>query len=89
MGRKPGPALKASERLASGLLVPAFGYNNDTDVDQRHRLVRRRKVTHAAAHDGAQQRRRLNGTDFDSRAGADSACRSAANERAIIQAGRR
>jgi len=87
--KKPGPELKASERLASGLLIPAFGYKNHINVDRRHRLIRRWEVTHAAAHDGAQLPQLLNRTAFDSRVRADSAYRSAANERAIAAAGRR
>ena len=87
--KKAGPDLKASERLASGLLIPAFGYKNHINVDRRHRLIRRWEVTHAAAHDGAQLPKLLNRSAFDSRVWADSAYRSAANERAIAAAGRR
>ncbi|GGB63844.1 hypothetical protein GCM10011505_50490 [Tistrella bauzanensis] len=45
-------------------------------------------MTHAAAHDGAQLSKLLNPSAFDSRVWADSAYRSAANERAIAAAGR-
>ncbi len=75
--------------VASGLLIPAFGYENHINVDRRHRLIRRREVTHAAAHDGAQLPKLLNRAAFDSRVWADSAYCSAANERAIAVAGRR
>lgn len=81
--------LTASERLASGLLIPAFGYKNNINVARRHRLNRRWEVTHAAAHDGAQLHKLLNHSAFDNRVWADCACRRAANERAIAQAGRR
>jgi IS5 family transposase len=87
--KKPGPALKPSERRASGLLIPAFGYKNHINVDRRHRLIRRWAVTHAAAHDGAQLPKLLDEDAFDSRVWADTAYRSAANERAIGKAGRR
>jgi transposase, IS5 family len=87
--QKPGPALKPSERLASALQIPAFGYKNHINVDRRHRLIRRWTVTHAATHDGAQLPKLLDEDAFDSRVWADTAYRSAANERAIGKAGRR
>lgn len=88
MRQKPGPG--PSERRASGpLLIPAFGYKNHINVDRRHRLIRRRTVTHAAAHDGARLPGLLDADAFDGRVWADTAYRSAANERAIGRAGRR
>ncbi|HET6521512.1 MAG TPA: IS5 family transposase [Geminicoccaceae bacterium] len=87
--KKPGPELKPSERRASGLLIPAFGYKNHINVDRRHRLIRRWTVTDAAAHDGARLPEILDKDAFDSRVWADTAYRSAANERAIEKAGRR
>jgi IS5 family transposase len=87
--KKPGPALKPSERLTSGLLIPAFGYKSHINVDRRHRLIRRWQVSHAAAYDGDQLPRLLDPDVFDSRVWGDTAYRSAANERAIAKAGRR
>ena len=87
--KKPGPGPKPSERQGPGLLIPAFGYKNHINVDRRHRLIRRWTVTHAAAHDGAQLPELLDKDAFDSRVWADTAYRSAANERAIGRAGRR
>lgn len=87
--KKPGPELKASERLASDVLIPAFGYKNHINVDRRHRLIRCWTVTNAATHDGARLPEILDEDAFDSRVWADTAYRSAANERTIEKAGRR
>lgn len=87
--KKPGPALKLSERLTSGLLIPAFGYKSHINVERRHRLIRRWQLSHAAAYDGGQRPRLLDPDAFDSRVWGDTAYRSAANERAIAKAGRR
>ncbi len=87
--KKPGPEPKPSERSAPGLLIPAFGYKNHINLDRRYRLIRRWTVTHAAAHDGGQLPELLDRDAFDSRVRADTAYRSAANERAIGKAGRR
>ena len=37
-----------------------FGYKNHVGIDREHGFVRRFKVTHAAAHDGAQLDTRKN-----------------------------
>jgi transposase, IS5 family len=87
--KKPGPEPKPSERITSGLLIPAFGYKNHINVDRRYRLIRRWAVTDAAAHEGARLPAILDEDAFDSRIWADTAYRSAANERAIAKAGRR
>jgi transposase, IS5 family len=87
--KKPGPGLKPSERITSGLLIPTFGYKNHINVDRRYRLIRRWTVTDAAAHEGAGLPGILDQDAFDSRVWADTAYRSAANERAIAKAGRR
>ncbi len=87
--RKPGPEPQPAERSAPGLLIPAFGDKSHINVDRRHRLIRRWTVTPAAAHDGAQLPTLLGEGAFASRVWADTAYRSAANERAIATAGRR
>ncbi len=83
------PDGSASQRMAQGLLIPAFGYKSHINVDRCHRLIRCWKVTHAAAHDGARLPELLNPDACASRVWADTAYRSAANERAIASAGRR
>lgn len=87
--KKPGPEPKASERRVSGVLIPVFGYKNHINVDRRHRLIRRWTVTDAAAHDGTRLPEILDQDAFDGRVWADTAYRSAVNERAIAKAGRR
>lgn len=94
--RKPGPAPSAAdpvspattERVAEALLIPAFGYKNHINIDRRFGFIRRWLVTDAAAHDGHRLPALLNADAFDSRVWADTAYRSAGNERAIIAAGR-
>jgi IS5 family transposase len=69
-------------------VIPAFGYKNHINVDRRHRLIRRWTVTDAAVHDGTCLPEILDKNAFHNRVWADTAYRSAANERAIEKAGR-
>lgn len=85
---KKGPEGDASERVAHGLLIPAFGYKSHINVDRRHKLIRTWTVTHAAAHDGARLSELLDPQAFGSEVWADTAYRSAKNEAAIAKAGR-
>jgi len=87
--KKLGPTLESRKQLAEGLLIPAFGYKSHINTDRRHRLIRKFKVTHAAAHDGTKLPELLNPEAFDSRVWADTAYRSKANEAALEAAGRR
>jgi IS5 family transposase len=71
------------------IAIPAFGYKNHISIDRRHGIIRRQKVTDAAAHDGARLREGLidpNNTGSD--VWADSAYRSAENERFLRAAGK-
>lgn len=43
---KKGPGGDASERIAHGLLIPAFGYKSHINVDRHHKLIRTWTVTH-------------------------------------------
>jgi transposase, IS5 family len=89
--RKPGPQLtppNATERTAEALMIPAFGYKNHINIDRRFGFIRRFVVTDAAAYDGQRLAALLNPDAFDSRVWADTAYRSAANERVIEAAGR-
>jgi IS5 family transposase len=71
------------------IAVPVFGYKSHISIDRRHGIIRRAKVTHAAAHDGARLREGLidpNNTASD--VWADSAYRSVDNERFLRGAGK-
>ena len=91
--KKPTPGRdrisRPSERAAQGLMIPVFGYKNHVNVDRRYRLIRRWTVSDAAAHDATRLPELLNPEAFASRVWADTAYRSAANERAIEKSGRR
>ena len=68
------------------IAIPAFGYKSHISIDRRHGIIRRAKVTDAAAHDGARLREGLidpNNTASD--VWADSAYRSAENERFLAR----
>jgi IS5 family transposase len=71
------------------IAIPVFGYKSHISIDRRHGIIRRGKVTDAAAHDGARLREGLidpNNTASD--VWADSAYRSAGNERYLSDIGR-
>ncbi len=71
------------------IAVPSFGYKSHISIDRRHGIIRRQKVTDAAAHDGARLREGLidpNNTGSD--VWADSAYRSAENERFLAGIGK-
>jgi hypothetical protein len=63
------------------LVVPSFGYKNHVDADQRFGFVRRYLVTHAAANDGKPLPEVLDPTNLSSKVWADTAYRSARNDR--------
>lgn len=66
------------------IAIPAFGYQNHISADRRHRLIRRWRVTDAAAHAGARLKDLLDPTHTASGVWADSAYRSKKNE-ALLQ----
>ncbi len=71
------------------IAIPVFGYKSHISIDRRHGIIRRSKVTDAAAHDGARLREGLidpNNTASD--VWADSAYRSAENERFLASVGK-
>ncbi len=81
------PAADGKPRI--DIAIPAFGYRSPISVERRHGVIRRAKVTGASAHDGARRREDLidpNDTACDVRA--DSACRSAENERFLAGMGK-
>ncbi|HSM19945.1 MAG TPA: IS5 family transposase [Hyphomicrobiales bacterium] len=84
---KAKPAAEGKPQL--DIAVPAFGYKSHISIDRRHGIIRRAKVTDAAAHDGARLREGLidpNNTASD--VWADSAYRSAENERFLEKLGK-
>lgn len=71
------------------IAVPVFGYKSHISIDRRHGIIRRGKVTDAAAHDGARLREGLiDPNNTGSEVWADSAYRSAENERFLREAGK-
>jgi IS5 family transposase len=79
----------ADGRPQIDIAIPTFGYKNHISIDRRHGVIRRAKVTDAAAHDGARLREGL--IDPDNTASdvwADSAYRSAENERFLASIGK-
>jgi IS5 family transposase len=71
------------------IAIPAFGYKSHVSIDRRHGVIRRTKVTDAAAHDGARLHDGL--VDPDNTASdvwAESVYRSAENERYLAGIGK-
>ena len=62
------------------IAIPLFGYQNHISTDRRHRLIRRWRVTDAAAHAGARLGELLDPSNTASDVWADSAYRSKTNE---------
>jgi transposase, IS5 family len=62
------------------LAIPQFGYQNHLSADRRHRLIRRWRVTDAAAHAGARLGELLDPGNTASEVWADTAYRSKKNE---------
>jgi IS5 family transposase len=84
---KAKPAVDGKPQI--DIAIPAFGYKSHISIDRRHGIIRRAKVTDAAAHDGARLREGLvdpNNTASD--VWADSAYRSAENERFLARLGK-
>jgi len=62
------------------LAIPSFGYQNHLSADRRHRLIRKWRVTDAAAHAGAHLGELLDPNNTASDVWADTAYRSKKNE---------
>ena len=60
--------------------IPLFGYQNHISADRRHRLIRKWRVTDAAAHAGARLGELLDPANTAGEVWADSADRSTRNE---------
>lgn len=65
------------------IMVPMFGYKNHAGIDQRFGFVRKWTVTHAARHDSGPFEDVLDTDNTAKSVWADTAYRSAKNERAI------
>jgi transposase, IS5 family len=62
------------------LAIPLFGYQNHISADRRHRLIRKWRVSDAAAHAGSRLGELLDPSNTASEVWADSAYRSKKNE---------
>jgi len=82
-------AVGADGKTLPPLTIPAFGYKSHVSIDRRYGLIRCQRITHAAAHDGTELRRGLiDQANTASDVWADSAYRSAANERYLEACGK-
>jgi IS5 family transposase len=87
-GKKREAPPTGTKRMApSEIVIPAFGYKNHVGIDRTHGFVRRFPVTHAAAPDGRELGRLLDGDNLASSVWADTAYRSQANMRLIDRRG--
>jgi transposase, IS5 family len=73
--------------LMMEIATPAYGYKSHIGADRRHRFIRTWSVTDAARHDGRELPGLLDKTNTGSSVWADTAYRSAKNERRIAKAG--
>ena len=78
-GRKVEPRPNGTK--VAELVVPAFGYKNHVGADKRFSFIRRYTVTSAAAHDSRPFPELLDKSNMASTVWADTAYRSARNER--------
>jgi transposase, IS5 family len=85
--RQSPVAANGQKRAASEIVIPAFGYKNHVGIDRTHGFVRRFTVTHAAAPDGRELGRLLDGDNLASSVWADTAYRSQANLRLLDRRG--
>lgn len=80
---------KADGEPQIDIAIPVFGYKSHVSIDRRHGVIRRGKTTDAAAHDGARLREGLiDPANTASDVWADTAYRSATNERFLDKAGK-
>ena len=84
---KAKPTADGAKRV--DIAVPSFGYKNHIAIDREHGLIRGWSVTAANAHDGAQLMSVLDRRNTGSAVWADSAYRSAKNEKALKERGYR
>ena len=77
--RKPSRREDGAKRV--DLAIPAFGYKNHIGIDRAHGLIRTWTVTDASRHDGAQLPNSHRHANTASDVWADTAYRSAKNEK--------
>ncbi len=82
---KAKPSDDGSPRI--DIAVPAFGYKNHVGIDRRHGLIRRWIATDAPRHDGTCLPDLLSKTNTASDVGGDTAYRSKANEKHLVDNG--
>jgi IS5 family transposase len=73
--------------LMMEIAAPAYGYKSHIGADRRHRFIRKWNVTDAARYDGRELPGLLDRTNTGSKVWADTAYRSAKNERRIVKVG--
>lgn len=73
--------------LAMEIATPVYGYKSHIGADRRHRLIRTWGVTDASRYDGRELPGLLDKANTGSAVWADTAYRSAKNERRVAQAG--
>jgi transposase, IS5 family len=71
---------REDDRPQVDLAIPQLGYQSHITADRRHRLIRKWRVTDAAAHAGSRLKDLLDPTNTASEVWADSAYRSKKNE---------
>jgi IS5 family transposase len=76
---------RAGETPMVDLAIPEFGYQNHISADRRHRLIRRWRVTDAAAHAGAHLADLLDPDNTAAGVWADTGYRSRKNEALLRQ----
>ncbi len=77
------------EKAKPDIAIPVFGYKNHIGIDRRHGLIRTWLVSDTAAHDGVRLREGLvDRGNFASDVWADTAYRSAENERYLSTIGK-
>ncbi len=84
---KAKPAADGKPQI--NIAMPAFDYKSHICIDRRHGVIRRARITDAAAHDGARLREGLiDPANTASDVWADSAYRSAQNEKFLARIGK-
>jgi IS5 family transposase len=82
---KAKPSEDGAKRV--DLAIPAFGYKNHIGIDRVHGLIRTWTATDASRHDGAQLPNLVDKTNTASDVWADTAYRSAKNEKHLADNG--
>lgn len=84
---KAKPSEDGAKRV--DLAIPAFGYKNHVGIDRKHGLIRAWTATDASRHDGAQLPNLIDKSNTAGDVWADTAYRSAKNEKHLVDNGLR